>query len=126
MSIETFLAKAKESSTVLAKSKETLTHLYDVSTEAFNDSIDALDSTTTSRSITDDQYRALKKLIAEYREEIMQGNFVATKEKLHTITIWYRVLREEAFIVIKEKPVKEKKTPTGRTRKPKIIINDLM
>jgi hypothetical protein len=123
MSIADFIANAKATST------NTAVAIQEPSTEAFQTALEELDKTATSRSISDEQFRALKLLIAEYRAEIMKGSFVASKEKLHNIVMWYRVSREEAFVVIKPKVVKEKapaKPRTSRAKKALPIIEDLM
>lgn len=123
MSIADFIANAKASST------STAVEVLEPSTEAFQTALEELDKTATSRSISDEQFRALKLLIAEYRAEIMKGSFAPTKEKLHNIVMFYRVSREEAFVVIKEKVKKEKapaKPRTSRAKKALPIIEDLM
>ena len=123
MSIADFIANAKASST------STAIAVQEPSTEAFQTALEELDKTATSRSISDEQFRSLKLLIAEYRVEIMKGSFAPTKEKLHNIVMWYRVSREEAFVVIKEKVKKEKAPAKPRTSKAKKvlpIIADLM
>ena len=121
MGIADFIANAKASSMAVA--------IQEPSTEAFQTALEELDKTATSRSISDEQFRALKLLIAEYRAEIMKGSFIATREKLHNIVMWYRVSREEAFIVIKPRVVKEKapaKPRASRAKKALPIIEDLM
>ena len=121
MSIADFIANAKATSTAVA--------VEEPSTEAFQEALEQLDKTATKLSISDEQFRSLKSLIAEYRAEIMKGSFVATKEKLHTIVMWYRVSREEAFVVIKEKVKKERapaKPRTSKAKKALPIIEDLM
>ncbi len=123
MSIADFIANAKASST------STAVAIQEPSTEAFQTALEELDKTTTSRSISDEQFRSLKLLIAGYREEIMKGSFAPSKEKLHNIVMWYRVSREEAFVVIKEKVKKERapaKPRTSRAKKALPIIEDLM
>jgi hypothetical protein len=125
MSIADFINAAKATSA----STNTTPAVLEPSTEAFQIALEELDKTATSRSISDEQFRALKLLIAEYRAEIMKGSFVATREKLHNIVVWYRVSREEAFVVIKPKVVKEKtpaKPRTSRAKKALPIIEDLM
>lgn len=123
MGIASFIAKAKDTSV----SREIIP-LEDVSTEDFTKTLESMDNTTTSRSITDQQYKDLKELIAGYRVEIMKGTFTPSEQKLHAICMWYRVTREEAFIVIKEKVKKERapsKTGT-RVKKPQTVIGELM
>jgi hypothetical protein len=122
MSIADFIANAKQRATITP-----LELLEDVQIEGF--SLEELDKTTTARSISDSQYRALKLLIAEYRAEIMKGTFVSTNEKLHNIIMFYRVSREDAFVVIKEKAVKVKapaKPRTTRAKKGIVLVDDLM
>ncbi len=120
MSIAAFMAKAQETST----SKELILAPGDVSTKDFTEELELLDSKSTSRSITDEQFRSLKALINQFREQIKLGTFVETEEALHAITIWYRVSREEAFIAIKEK--KPKAPAKSRAKKAVVLIGDLM
>lgn len=120
MSIAAFMAKAQETST----SKELTLAPGDVSTGDFTEALEMLDNTSTSKSITDEQFLSLKILINQYREQIKMGTFVETEEALHAITIWYRVSREVAFIAIKEK--KPKAPAKGRAKKAVVLIGELM
>lgn len=66
------------------------------------------------RTISDDDFAALKKHIAELRQQIMQGTFVRTTENLRIITAWFRASREESIVIIQPKKVKEKAPPKPR------------
>lgn len=115
MSIEAFLAKAKE------QRVEAIKEPYDVSTEEFQQALNTLeDKETTKYSISYEQFRELKKVIMEYRKEIELGNFIPSQDKLHNIVMWFRVSREQAFVLIKEKVAKTKASSTGpKSRKKK-------
>jgi hypothetical protein len=122
MSIADFIAKAKE-----APKASGLTALQDVLIEGFDSEAEGLDKTSTSKSISDSQFRALKSLISEYRSEIIKGSFVETEEKLHNIVMFYRVSREESFIVIKPKVVRTRAPAKPRaSKKAIVVIADLM
>jgi len=85
-----------------------------------------LDQTVTAHSLSDSQFLVLKKTINDYRKEIERGEFIPTTEKLHSIVAWFRISREKAIVIIKEKIVKEKKLKVTKTKKQPIIIEDLM
>lgn len=77
----------------------------DVSTDTF---FKAQESTLLSRrTITDDEFAALKKQVSDLRQQIMQGTFEPTTDKLRTIVAWFRASREEGFTVVPEKKKKE-------------------
>lgn len=75
----------------------------DVSTDTFFKETPTL----SRRTITDNEFAALKKHIADLRTQIMQGTFVPTTDNLRTITAWFRASREESFTVVPEKKKKE-------------------
>lgn len=82
--------------------------------------IEALDAKASGRSVSDEQYRIIKDRVAEFRKQIETNVFEPTRENLHTIVMWYRVSREEAFIAVKPKTVKEKVVkPKRETKKAK-------
>lgn len=82
--------------------------------------VETLDAQTSAKTVSDEQYRIIKDKVAEFRKQIENGTFEPTRENLHTIVIWYRVSREEAFIAVKPKTVKEKVVkPKRETKKAK-------
>ena len=113
MSLKDFLAKIDmEEAEAAAEGKELISN---VSTSAM---VAKLDAQASTRSVTDEQYSTLKAKIATFRKEIEAGTFAATKDNLHTIVMWYRVSREEAFLAVKPKIVKEKVAkPKKETKK---------
>lgn len=128
MSIANFMAKAKAEARPSNTSLAALIDSTDVSTEDFQTTLNALEAKEVTKfSISDEQFNLLKGVINDYRKQLEQGNFVPTIDKLHNIVMWYRVSRETAFIAIKEKIVKEKKSRTASARKKTVsTIEDLM
>lgn len=120
MSISAFMQAAKETAKIVE-----VKELEDMPMADFFEALDQEDTQVTSKSVTNDQFIALRRTIEEYRKEIMVGNFIPTPYKLHTIVMWFRVSREEAFVAIKPKVVREKK-PSTRTKKVVPTIGELM
>lgn len=121
MSLQNFLNTARNSAV------EVPAESNDVSTKDFLLDLSNTEVTSiTKLSVTTEQAIAIKKAIAEYREEIKKGSFEPSTEKLHTIVMWFRISREEAFVLAKEKPIKLVKERATRKKKEVPIIGDLM
>ena len=113
MSLKDFLAKIDmEEAEAAAEGKE----LISIGSTAAM--VTKLDAMASARSVTDEQYSTLKAKIVAFRKEIEAGTFAPTLDNLHTIVMWYRVSREEAFLAVKPKIVKEKVAkPKKETKK---------
>ena len=113
MSLKDFLAKIDmEEAEAAAEGKE----LISIGSTAAM--VTKLDAMASARSVTDEQYSVLKAKIVVFRKEIEAGTFAPTLDNLHTIVMWYRVSREEAFLAVKPKIVKEKVAkPKKETKK---------
>ena len=113
MSLKDFLAKIDmEEAEAAAEGKE----LIPIGSTAAM--VTKLDAMASARSVTDEQYSVLKAKIVVFRKEIEAGTFAPTLDNLHTIVMWYRVSREEAFLAVKPKIVKEKVAkPKKETKK---------
>ena len=113
MSLKDFLAKLDVEE---AEAKVTGTEIVSLGSTAAL--VAKLDAQASARSITDEQYNTLKAKITVFRKEIEAGTFVSSIENLHTIVMWYRVSREDAFLAVKPKIVKEKVAkPKKETKK---------
>lgn len=110
MSIADFM---KNAATVAVEVKQE--QAGDISTEAFDFATNDIE--LTKLSVSAEQAYQIRKQVAVFREEIQKGDFTPTPEALHLIVMYYRITREEAFTVVKAKPVKVPKEKKPRAAK---------